>query len=249
VKVAELAHKAAHNGGPKTRWTVEMVKDELRARFFREIETAAPEVLTHLKDRIWPDYRRVQIETDEQPTLPYFPLPAWPEPLQAAAVKLARDHCLVHHSKVPAWVLTQFEETLAYWALHPNMPERQSLSWGPSLGAYSGMQHIEDLALELPPRIERSIYETDGEFQTRVYRELDQIIRPQLKAISAKVAALPRAQQKRRPEHFTWLVLNQVRHEGFPRIAERWNVSELSVRNEITDLKREIGLSLPRGRH
>jgi hypothetical protein len=108
---------------------------------------------------------------------------------------------------------------------------------------------VDYLAIELPPRIERSIYETNAEFEKRVYSTFEEIVRPQLEKLSRRIAELPAVPHKRRPEHYTWTVLHQIRRLNFERIADEFNMDPVSVRNEVTDLKRQIGLNLPRGRH
>ena len=98
-------------------------------------------------------------------------------------------------------------------------------------------------------RIERSIYETDAEFEKRVFSGLEENLRPKMESLNRRIAELPVVPCKRRAEHYTWVVLHQIRRWNFEGIARQFNVAPVSVRNEVTDLKRQIGLNLPRGRH
>jgi hypothetical protein len=210
----------------------------------REIENTASEVLVSLRDEVWPLYLKAHSAQDRGYVLPN----RWSEELRASVLECARRHNLVHGGRVPGWVVDQFGFTLGFWTAHPEMALHERLGWGVR-GGYAGLRMVEYLAIELPPRIERSIYESDADFEKRVYGTLEQCIRPQLQALSRQIAELPVVPRKRRPEHYTWAVLHQISRWNFQRIADRFHVAPVSVRNEVTDLKRNIGLSLPRGRH
>jgi hypothetical protein len=221
------------------------VRDDLRAAFMREIETSAPEVLIFLRDEAWPLYRKVA-----HPGLVggYVSPSCWPEGLRARVLECSRRHNLVYSGRVPAWVVSQFAFTLGFWTVHPEVTKGERLGWC-GRGGYSGLRRVDPLAMELRLRVERSIYETDAEFEKRMFSALRESVRPHLEGLSSRIAELPTVPRKRRPEHFTWAVLHQVRRWRFECIARRFNVEPVSVRNEVNDLKRQIGLNLPRGRH
>ena len=243
--MANLAHGRRNKGGPQTRWDKEAVRDDLRATFMREIETSAPEVLIVLKDEVWPLYQTVA-----HPDLVggYIMPACWPELLRASVLECGRRHNLVYSGRVPAWVINHFAFTLGFWTVHPEVTHGERLRWC-GHGGYSGLRKVDHLAIELPPLIERSIYETDAEFETRVFSALEGIVRPQLETLSRRIAELPAVPRKRRAEHYTWAVLHQIRRWNIECIARQFNVEPVSVRNEVTDLKRQIGLNLPHGRH
>jgi hypothetical protein len=131
-------------------------------------------VLVSLRDDVWPHYRRcapqvrplVLDDCTEYPYLKIFPLPA---PLRERLLSFATARNLVHKKNVPTWVFDVFDQlhmTLHFWTAHPKVTEAEHLRWW-IRGGYAGMQKAEDLAIELP-RIERSIYEDDKEFDSRV---------------------------------------------------------------------------------
>jgi len=257
AKVAELAHKLAHKkSAPRARWTHAGVIDELRAEFFLEIERTAPEVLHNLRENVWPEYRRnapLQVfAADGQRHVTYFPIPRWPESLRRALSDWARGHFLTHPAHRPAdWAMLQAAYTLSRWTERPQSAESEPLRWW-VIGGYSGMEKTKYLAVELPPRIERSIYETGEEFDARVWSTLKEIVSPQLEAIDQQVATLPLAVQKRRPEHFTWLVRYQLTGESPAEIAakpagsndEPWGVDVPAVKDAIRKMARIIGITL-----
>jgi hypothetical protein len=220
------------------------VRDDLRAAFMREIETSAPEVLIFLRDEAWPLYRKVA-----HPGLVdgYVRPSCWPEGLRARVLECSRRHNLVYSGRVPAWVVSQFAFTLGFWTVHPEVTDGERLGWC-GRGGYSGLRKVAYLAVELPPRIERSIYETDAKFKKRVFGELRTIVQPQLETLSRRIAKLPLVPRKRRAEHYTWAVLHQIRRWSLECIANQFNVAPESVKNEVADLKRQIGLNLPSGR-
>jgi hypothetical protein len=242
ANMAKLTRKLASAGGPQTRWSTDAVKDELRAAFILEIEQTAPEVLVDLRDQVWPHYRKVA-----SPERSFVSPASWPKELRSSVLGWARRHNLVYLDCVPAWVLSQLGYTLGVWTGHPELTQSERLRWC-GRGGYSGPSKADHFAIELPQQIERSIYESDIQFEKRVFSALEEIIRPQLQDFSDRIAKLPSVARKRRPEHFTWAVLNQIQRWDFARIAKHFHVAPVSVRNEVTDLKRLIGLRLRPGR-
>jgi hypothetical protein len=241
--MAKLVHHRRTSGGPRTRWTDDAVRDDLRAEFMREVETTAPEVLIFLRDEVWPLYRKVAHSGHA-----YVRPARWSEELRASVLECGRRFNLVFRGSVPAWVVNQFNFTLGFWTAHPEVTQHERLHWW-GRGGYSGLRKVDYLAVELPPQIERSIYESDAAFEERVFATIEEIVLSQLQALSRRIAQLPEVRRKRRPEHYTWAVLHQILRWDFERIALRFHVAPVSVRNEVTDLKRQIGLNLSRGRH
>jgi hypothetical protein len=260
-----MAHQQ-NAGGPHVRWTPEQVTDELRAWFLRAIEETAPIVLDDLRDRVWPLYQKAapapcEIEGHLYPR--YFPVDHWPADLRQAADEWAIRHYLIYRKWPCRWALAQAAQAMAHWLSHLEFLTHSPLRWNVS-GAYSGIQKLDidiaaDLTVELPGAgMERSIHETDKEFTARAKHlphvigqpELD--VRPQLDAISAKVAALPAMIRKRRPEHFTWLVRYQIRGETPQEIAAHAAataggsvaVDVPAVKSALRRLAREIQLTL-----
>ena len=240
--ISTSAHSEGSNaGGPQTRWNEEDVRDDLRAEFIKEIEISAPEVLMALRDELWPSYREVVAFGGRE----VGPFCRWPEDFRARARKIAREYHLVYLDCVPGWVLEQFAYTLWFWTRHPELAREEKLRWW-ARGGCSGMRKVDDLSIDLP-RVERSIYESDVDFKKRVYSSLEPILRLQFEELSSRIAELPVSPRKRRPEHYTWVVLHQIRRWSFENIADHFHVSPFSVRNEVTELKRQIGLRLPAG--
>src|ERR1051325_8715555 len=93
--MAAVAHKRAHHGGLRTRPSEAVVTDELRGRFFLEIQATAPEVLADLKQCVWSEYQKhVRIRTcsvDGRSTMPNFPFAMWPPSLRDTATRFARE--------------------------------------------------------------------------------------------------------------------------------------------------------------
>lgn len=244
ANLAQERKERRKSGGPRTRWDKEGVTDELRATFMREIENSAPEVLIELRDKVWPLYRKVA-----HPSLvgAYIRPCDWPEGLRAAVLEFGRRHNLVYSGRVPDWVVEQFAFTLGFWTAHPEVTDDKKLKWW-LRGGYSGMRRVEPLVVELRVQVERSIYETDAEFATRLTGALEKIVRPRLKTLRRRIAKMPVVPLKRRIEHYRWVVLHQIRHWSFERIANQFHVAPESVKNEVAELKGPIGLNLPPGR-
>jgi hypothetical protein len=239
--------KSKHNaGGERTRWDKEAVRDDLRARFMREIETAAPEVLLSLRNEVWPLYQKIARPGEKTMSGNMRPA-SWPEELRTAVREFGLRHNLVYSGRVPHWVEEQCSVTLDVWTRHPDVMRGEKLGWCVRSG-YSGLRKADLLGIKLPPMIERSIYETDAEFETRVFVTLRKIVRPQLEALSIRIGLLPVVPRKRRAEHYTWAVLHQIHRRGFEDIAREFHVAMESVKNKVTDFKRQIGLNLPPGR-
>jgi hypothetical protein len=59
---------------------------------------------------------------------------------------------------------------------------------------------------------------------------------------------LPRVTNKLRHKHVRWAVLHQIRRVKFHELAALDGVCETTVRNEVTTLKKRIGIGLPKGR-
>jgi hypothetical protein len=170
--MANLAPGRHNSGGRRTRWDKEAVKDELRATFMREIETAAPDVLIVLRDEVWPLYRKVAHPNHMGG---YIRQDRWPEGLRTSVLECGLRHNLVFSGRVPAWVVDQFAFTLGFWTEHPEVTDGERLGWC-GRGGYSGLRRVDPLAMELRLQVERSIYETDAEFETRVFGALEKIV-------------------------------------------------------------------------
>ena len=237
----KLAYQPRSRGG-RTRWDEDAVRDDRRAMFIREIETVAPEVLIFLKDEVLPLYRTIAHPSLERG---YVMPSCWPESLWASALECGRRHNLVYSGRVPTWVINQFAFTLGFWTVNPGVTHDEKLKWW-GRGGYSGLRKVEYLAVELPPLIEVSIYETEPE--KRVHSAVEEILQQQLKTVGRRIAELPAVPRKRRAEHYTWAVLFQIRRQSLASIAGQFNVEPVSVRNEVTELRRQIGLNLPPGR-
>jgi len=106
---------------------------------------------------------------------------------------------------------------------------------------------IEGMAVELPQRIERSIYETREEFDQRI-SEVIRSIRDQQAAIDRRVDTLPHVQWIR-PTYFEWVALHQIRRMTHEEIGKQYHVAWETVRNRVFELKKLIRLNLPRGPH
>jgi hypothetical protein len=82
---------------------------------------------------------------------------------------------------------------------------------------------IEGMAVELPQRIERSIYETREEFDQRI-SEVIRSIRDQQAAIDRRVDTLPHVQWIR-PTYFEWVALHQIRRMTHEEIGKQYHVA------------------------
>jgi hypothetical protein len=92
--------------------------------------------------------------------------------------------------------------------------------------------------------------ETLAEHERRARHEFELWLkRSQHKALESMTPDYIRSKNKREREHFDWVIDHQVRGYTYPQIARAANRSVESVKNETTELKRELGLTgMRRGR-
>jgi DNA-binding NarL/FixJ family response regulator len=110
------------------------------------------------------------------------------------------------------------------------------------------MPSPKDFVIELPS------YKWDWRFESAeatkkyIMDGVRDIVNRRFDEMQKIIEKLPRTPNKRRPEHYTWVVQHQVQGISFQAIAGRFNVSPATVKNEVMELKKLLGLSLPKGR-
>lgn len=225
---------------------------DLRGQFLREVETTAPEVLESLRDNVLPEYAKAydaSVQSGEN-VLSVLNRSRWSQSLRTAIIEWIRKYRLLRGRHPPEWILSQMESTLSTWTRHP------SLVSDPPGWVWVGGQTMErtpspeQFLITLPTykwdwRLTR---ESADEARNRILEEIRDAVDLRFKEMQSLIAPLPRVPNKRRPEHFTWAVQHQVKGMTFEEIGKLSYVAPTTVKNEVTDLKKLIGLSLPRGR-
>ncbi len=235
------------------RFSDPAVVDEMRTLFIREIEVTAPEVLEKLRDSVWPEYSSAynaakQPGTKESSVMVLF---RWPRSLQIAVLAWAKDVRLLHNGKPSGWVLQQVEVTLQVWTRHPDWLSK-NLHWF-FVGGYSVEHKGRSRALfsiELPTFIwdwEQG-FENKRSARQRIMEKVGEIVNRRLGEMEQALRNLPQVPNKRRPEHFAWTVLHQVRGVELQELATSYGVSCATVKNEVMALKARLGIGLPKGR-
>jgi hypothetical protein len=225
---------------------------DLRGQFLREVETTAPEVLERLRDNVWPEYAKAyhaSVHSGEN-ILSVLNRSRWSQSLQVVVIEWIHEFRLLHGRNPPEWILSQMESTLSTWTRHP------SLVSGAPGWVWLGGQTMERTPSPEDFVISLGTYKWDwrhgresaDEARNLILKEIRDIVNRRFVEMLALITLLPRAPNKRRPEHFTWLVQHQIQRMTFQDIADRSHVEPITVKNEVTDLKKLIGLSLQRGR-
>lgn len=91
-------------------------------------------------------------------------------------------------------------------------------------------------------------YESARDARKRIIDAVTKIVNARLDEMKKATEELPRVPTKSRPEHFTWTVLHQIRGVRFEDPAEQSGVALATVKNVVTALNAEIGISLPKAR-
>jgi hypothetical protein len=229
------------------------VVDEMRSSFVREIAVTSPEVLEKLRDSVWPEYIKaynaaMQNGAYKSSDVVRF---GWPQSLQIAVLAWAKDVRLLHDGKPPDWVLAQVEVTLWLWTQHPERFSKH-LCWG-FVGGYSAdrkRRSQSPFLIELPQFTWHWVqgFEDKRSAKQRIMKTVGEIVDRRLREMEQTLGNLPRLQNKRRPEHFTWTVLHQVRGVQVQELATSYGVSCATVKNEVMALKARLGIGLPKGR-
>ena len=237
----------------KVRFSDPAVVDEMRTLFIREIEVTAPEVLEKLRDDVWPEYISAynaakQPGTNETNALVRF---TWPPSLLIAVLAWAKEVRLLHKGKPPSWVLEQLDVTLHHWTRYPDLVSK-SPRWI-LVGGYSAENRgqVHDVfSIELPKFVWQWAhgFEDKNSAKRRIMKTVGEIVDKRLGEMEQVLGRMPQLPNKRRPEHFTWTVLNQVQGVELQELARTYKVAYATVKNEVMALKNSIGISLPKGR-
>jgi hypothetical protein len=222
------------------------VADDLRNFFFREVESTTPEVLKKLRDSVLPEYIRAR-EAIGMAVCSRF---SWPKQLGIAVLKWAREVHLLYNGKPPDWVVEQVEATLFLWDRQPALFSTD-LCWG-LLGGYSmTVRPREDsFTIELPKfrwDWERG-FESSESAKKRILADVAQFVDVRMEEMKQELGRLPRVPNKLGHNHVKWTVLHQIRRVKFHELAVLEGVSENTIKNEVTKLKKCIGINLPKGR-
>jgi hypothetical protein len=167
-----------------------------------------------------------------------------------AVLNWAREVQLLYNDKPPDWVEQQVEATLFLWDRQPSWFSA-GLRWG-FLGGYSAavQSRHDSFLIELPTfrwDWERGS-ESPESVKERILAEVADIVDVRVEEMKQELHRLPRVPDKLGHYHVTWVVLHQIRRVKFRELAVRYNVSETTIKNEITKIKNSIGINRPKGR-
>ena len=239
------------------QFSEDSVTNELRTLFLREVERATPEVLEKLRQKVWPEYIKAYEAIQQSgftPTSVLFPSRSAARQkavvdCSKAVVDWAKEVRLLYGDGPPTWVVQQVETTLQIWTRHPDWMSKGARWW--LLGGYKWeRRRPQDYLIELPhfTWYWPYGYESARDAKKRILDAVTKIVNARLDEMKKAIKELPRVPTKSRPEHFTWAVLHQIRGVRFEDLAKQSGVALATVKNVVTALKAEIGISLPKGR-